>query len=390
VPIAVLTVFLDLIGFGIILPLLPLYVDAMGGSAETVGLLFGCFAGTQLIATPILGRLSDRVGRRPVILVSLAGNALSMIGFALATKLVLLPLLFFSRIVAGATAGNISACNAAVSDVTSEQERAPAMGKIGAGLNLGLICGPIMASTLSAKGAWVPPLAAAALALTAFVVALFLMPETRYLASSPPVATAPAAASKPKHRLGALAETATLAGLLGYFFIFLTITNMQVALALLAKLRLGWGAEQVGWLFSSYAVIGFVVQGLLIGRLVRIFGETALVVAGSICAAAGMVLIGEAHARLGLFGGASLLGMGVSLTLPSITSLASKAAPADSRGFVLGVLQSSGTLARTVGPLLSGMLFHRVAPRAPFVGGAIAAAMCCACAPALVRRRDGS
>ena len=152
VPLAVLTVFLDLIGFGIILPLLPLYVDAMGGSAETVGLLFGCFAGTQFIATPLLGRLSDRVGRRPVILVSLAGNALSMIGFALATKLLLLPVLFFSRIIAGATAGNISACNAAVSDVTSEQERARAMGKIGAGLNLGLICGPIMASTLSAKG----------------------------------------------------------------------------------------------------------------------------------------------------------------------------------------------------------------------------------------------
>jgi MFS family permease len=135
VSLAVLTVFLDLIGFGIIFPLLPLYVDKMGGSAETVGLLFGCFAGTQLVATPILGRLSDRVGRRPVILISLAGNAVAMVGFALATKLLLLPVLFVSRIVAGATAGNISACNAAVSDVTTEKDRAPAMGKIGAGLN---------------------------------------------------------------------------------------------------------------------------------------------------------------------------------------------------------------------------------------------------------------
>jgi len=379
-------VFLDLIGFGIILPLLPLYVDAMGGSAETVGLLFGCFAGTQLIATPMLGRLSDRVGRRPVILVSLAGNALSMIGFALATKWLLLPVLFFSRIVAGATAGNISACNAAVSDVTSEQERAPAMGKIGAGLNLGLICGPIMASALSARGSWVPPLAAAALALGAFMVALFLMPETRHMRASTP-ASAAAAVPSTKVRFGAFADTATLAGLAAYFFIFLCITNMQVALALLAKLRLGWGAAQVGWLFSSYATIGFVVQGALIGRLVNRFGEISLVVIGSVCAASGMLVIGEAQTPLGLFVGVSFLGMGVSLTLPSITSLASKAAPANSRGFVLGVLQSSGTLARTVGPLLSGILFHRVAPRAPFVGGAIAAAMCFACAPALVRRR---
>ena len=174
-----------------------------------------------------------------------------------------------------------------------------------------------------------------------------------------------------------------MAGLAAYFFIFLCITNMQVALALLAKLRLGWGAEQVGWLFSSYAAIGFVVQGALIGRLVRRFGETSLVVIGSICAASGMLVLGEAQASIGLFIGVCLLGMGVSLTLPSITSLASKAAPANTRGFVLGVLQSSGTLARTVGPLLSGIAFHRVAPRAPFVGGAIAATMCCALAAAL-------
>jgi MFS family permease len=382
VPIAVLTVFLDLIGFGIVLPLLPLYVDAMGGSAETVGLLFACFAGTQFIATPILGRLSDQVGRRPVILLSLAGNALSMIGFALATKLLLLPALFFSRVIAGATAGNISACNAAVSDVTSEEERAPAMGKIGAGLNLGLICGPIMASTLSAKGIWVPPLAAAAMALVAFLIALFAMPETRHLRTS--------GSPEPSHaarRLEAFADRASLAALVAYFCIFLCLTNMQVALALLAKLRFGWGAEQVGWVFSGYAVIGFLVQGLLIGRLVSVFGEVSLVVVGSLCGGAGLLFMGEAHTATSLLAGVLLLAFGISLTLPSITSLASKAAPRDSRGLVLGVLQSAGTGARTVGPLLSGLLFQRVAPRAPFIGGAIAAAVCCACAPALGGRR---
>jgi MFS family permease len=246
-----------------------------------------------------------------------------------------------------------------------------------------------MASTLSAKGPWVPPLAAGALATIAFVIALFMMPETRHArgADAAPESAAPA---KRKFHLADLAERSTLAGLLGYFLIFLCITNMQVALALLAKLRLGWDAEQVGWLFSAYATIGFLVQGLLIGRLVSIFSEARLVVVGSLCAAAGMLIIGEASASLGFFGGVLLLGLAVSLTLPSITSLASKSAPPDSRGFVLGVLQSSGTFARTVGPLLSGVLFHRIAPRAPFVGGAIAAVLCCACAPALTRQARGS
>ncbi len=136
------TVFLDLVGFGIIIPFLPLYVKSMGGTAETVGFLFGSFSLTQLIATPILGRVSDRLGRRRVILVSLAGNAASMILFAVASNIRFLPLLFVSRILAGATAGNISACQAAVADVTHGSNRAKGMGRIGAGIGLGMVLGP--------------------------------------------------------------------------------------------------------------------------------------------------------------------------------------------------------------------------------------------------------
>src|SRR5690242_12207075 len=143
----------------------------MGGSAETIGVLFGCFSFTQLLATPLLGRVSDRFGRRRVILVSLAGNALSMLGFAFASKFLLLPLLFASRIVAGATAGNIAACQAAVSDVTPPEERAIALGRLGGGINLGVILGPLVAGALSGIGPWAPPAAAAALALVDFVCA---------------------------------------------------------------------------------------------------------------------------------------------------------------------------------------------------------------------------
>jgi DHA1 family tetracycline resistance protein-like MFS transporter len=380
VPFVFFTVFLDLVGFGIILPLLPFYVNAMGGSAETVGIIFGFFSFTQLLATPILGRMSDRYGRRRVILVSLAGNALSMLAFALATKLLLLPLLFASRIFAGATAGNLAACQAAISDVTTAEERAIGMGRIGAGINLGLIVGPLVGSALSGIGAWAPPLAAGALAILDFAGAFFFMPETLPLRAEP-LGRAP----PPVRRSGALIEWPILAVLLIFFFAFLGVTNMQVALALLAHQRFDWGPRQVGWLFAIFGTTSFIVQGILLGRLTRWLGEIRLVTIGSACSAGGMLLIAEGPGLIGLVGGVALFGVGFGATTPLLSSLASQAARQDIRGFVLGILQSSGGLARTVGPLLGGILFHRVAPGAPFLGGVIAASICVALSTTLKR-----
>jgi DHA1 family tetracycline resistance protein-like MFS transporter len=369
VPFAFLTVFLDLLGFGIILPLLPFYVGRMGGSAETVGLLLGCFSLTQLLATPILGRISDRFGRRRVILVSLAGNALSMVAFAFASKLLLLPLLFASRIVAGATAGNIAACQAAISDVTRTEDRPTAMGRLGAGINLGVIVGPLLASALSGVGVWAPPLAAAALAFVDFVAAFFLMPETLHLRPEP-AAPRPSRAESAMRSLG---RWPILSVLLMYFLTFLCLTNLQVALALLAQFRLAWGPREVAWLFTIFAAASFIVQGVLIGRLARRVGEVALVVLGALCSALGMLLIGEARQPTVLVAGVALFGMGFGATTPVLISLGSQVAREDARGFVLGILQSSGGLARTFGPLLGGVLFQRVAPSAPFLVGVVAA-----------------
>lgn len=369
VPFAFLTVFLDLLGFGIILPLLPFYVGQMGGSAETLGILLGCFSLTQLLATPILGRISDRFGRRRVVLVSLAGNALSMVAFALASKLVLLPLLFASRIVAGATAGNISACQAAISDVTRPEERPTAMGRLGAGINLGVTLGPLLASALSGVGIWAPPLAAAALAFVDFVSAFFLMPETLHLRPEP-AAPPP---SKTESAMRSLARWPVLSVLFMYFLTFLCLTNLQVALALLAQLRFSWGPREVAWLFTIFAAASFVVQAGLIGRLARRVGEIALVVSGALCTALGMLLIGQARQPAVLVAGVAFFGMGFGATTPVLTSLGSQVARADARGFVLGILQSSGGLARTFGPLLGGVLFQRVAPNAPFLLGVVAA-----------------
>ena len=171
--------FLDLVGFGIIIPLLPLYVKSMGGTAETVGFLFASFSLTQLVATPKLGRMSDRIGRKRVIVTSLAGNAASMVLFAIASNIRLLPLLFASRILAGATAGNIAACQAAIADVTRGTARAKGMGRIGAGLGLGMVLGPVIGAWASKLGTSAPPLFAAGLAALDLVAAFFFMPETR-------------------------------------------------------------------------------------------------------------------------------------------------------------------------------------------------------------------
>jgi DHA1 family tetracycline resistance protein-like MFS transporter len=370
------TVFLDLIGFGIVIPLFPFYVKSMGGSARTVGFLLGCFSFTQLVATPLLGRLSDRVGRRPVILLSLAGNAASMVLFALATKVSLLPLLFVSRILAGATAGNLSACQAAIADVTEGEERARGMGRLGAGIGLGLVLGPALGGLLSRFGMWAPPLGAAGMAMADLIAAFLWMPETR-------PSRAPTAESSTNG--AAAVRTASLGTVLGqrklvivlvlYFCTFLYMTTMQVALALLTKERLGWGQSEVGNVFALFGVVMLVVQGGLIGWIARTFGQVRVVAAGALLSAAGLLTIALSYHFAPLLTGLTLLALGLGVTQPMLSSIASEYAGREQRGAVLGFAQSSGGLARTLGPVLSGYLFEGIGAGAPFEGGAIAAAL---------------
>ncbi|HZH77349.1 MAG TPA: MFS transporter, partial [Archangium sp.] len=263
------TVFLDLVGFGIVIPLMPFYIESMGGSAQTVGILLSLFSLTQLLATPLLGQLSDRHGRRPVILLSLVANAVAMGLFALASYQHMLVLLFISRLLAGATAGNLAACQAAIADISTPETRARAMGRVGAGIGLGLVLGPGIGGLLAEWGEWFPPLAAAALAGLGALGVLFFMPETHPL----PARTT----SKSPGRLDVLRASprprALLIVLALYFLVFLGMTNMQVAFALLAKSRFDWGSKEVGYTFAMLGGLGLVIQGGLIGPLSRRVGE---------------------------------------------------------------------------------------------------------------------
>jgi MFS family permease len=376
------TVFLDLIGFGIVIPLMPFYVQSMGGTAFTVGVLLSCFAGTQFIATPYLGRLSDRVGRRKVILVSLIGNAASMVLFALATKVQLLPLLFVSRIVAGATAGNLSACQAAVADVTEGASRAKGMGRLGAGIGLGIALGPWIGGVLSARfGAWAPPLGAAALALADLVAAFFLMPETRRARDGN---------GGPRVDVSiftVLKRAPLVVVLLLFFFTFLYLSNLQVALALLTNVRFGWTESQVGNVFFGMGVVMLVVQGLLIEPIAKRFRELHVVIVGAVMSGIGLSAIAVAHSVPLLFAGLAGLGIGLGITQPLLASLAARYAGNENRGALLGYAQSAGGLARTVGPTLSGVLYSAISPGAPFAGGAIAAGIVLTLALGLLRAR---
>jgi len=368
------TVFLDMIGFGIVIPLLPFYVQAMGGSAQTVGLILGSFSLTQLIATPILGRLSDRYGRRPVILLSLAGNSLAMLVFALATDLTLLPLLFASRIFAGATAGNLSACQAAVADVTEGAERARGMGRVGAGVGLGMVLGPVVASLLIPLGAWAPPLGAALLAFGDLVGVFFLMPETHRRRGASPAPSKPAGAAA-SDLWSVIRERRVLVVLVLYFLAFLCLTNIQTALALLAHERLGWGAVTVGRVFGLFGLVSLVVQGGLIGRMARGLGRANVLVLGAACAMGGLATIAAAGGAATLLAGVVAFAFGVGSTLPLLASLASDYAGSERQGALLGIAQSAGGLARTVGPVWAGLLFARFGAAAPFWGGTLTAAI---------------
>ena len=364
------TVFLDLVGFGIVMPSMPFYVKSMGGDAQTVGFLLAGFSLCQVVATPFLGQLSDRIGRRKVILMSLAGNALAMVIFAAATHLALLPLLFLSRLLAGATAGNLSACQAAIADVAEGEERTKGMGRLGAGIGLGMMLGPLIGGELSHFGPWAPPIGAAAMALADVIGAFFLMPETRRAAAPLDAAAAP----RPS-LLRVLAQRPLLMVLGLYFLTFLAMTNLQVALAFLVDARFGWNEKEVGRLFGLLGMLALIIQGGLIGPLARGFKHLNLVLAGAVLLAIGMALIGTAQQPWMVIVGLVFVGVGLGVTNPLLSVIAAHLAGGESRGVVLGFAQSSGGLARTVGPLWGGFLFSHISTGAPFFGGAVAAGL---------------
>jgi MFS family permease len=377
-PILFLTVFIDLLGFGIVIPLLPLYAEHYDASAVTIGLLMASFSAMQFVFAPIWGGLSDRIGRRPIILFSLAGSAVSYLLLGLAGSL---PALFLARLLAGAAAANIPVAQAYVADTTSPEDRAKGMGMIGAAFGLGFIFGPAIGGTLTLYGYSAPAYAAAGLSVFNLIWASWRLPESARPADSRAPLFHPLQLRRLRRVVG-VPQAVTL--LLLLFFTTFSFANMETTFALLGQHRFAFRADQIGRLFTYMGLVAAVVQGALIARLVKRFGEPRLIVFGAFSMAAGLLWTPYGADLATLLVALAALSAGQGLMHPSLTSLLSRSADAAEQGAVLGVAQSLSSLARIVGPVWGGVLYGTVGPAAPYVSVGVIMAVAALCAFRLV------
>jgi DHA1 family tetracycline resistance protein-like MFS transporter len=360
-------VFIDLLGFGIIIPQLPFYGVHFGASPAAVTLLMSCYSLAQFFMSPVLGRLSDRIGRRPVLLVSMVCSCLAYLWLGFASTLWML---FTARLLAGAGAGNIAAAQAYVTDITSSEARAKGMGMIGAAFGLGFTIGPWLGGVVAgpnptAEDLQRPAFLAAGLSALAFVLVIALLKE------SLPEAGAPTRANRWELARSSMARPTLRLLILLFFAITAAFAGMETTFALWTRDAFGWGPEQVGWVFFFVGCVLIVVQGALIGPLSRRLGEARLVLIGSAAIALGLGAVTLAGGLPMLLFASACLAVGMGLLNPSINALISRQAGAEERGGILGVAQSGASLARVVGPAVAGPLFELIGRNAPYYVGAL-------------------
>jgi DHA1 family tetracycline resistance protein-like MFS transporter len=353
-----ITVFIDLVGFGIVIPVLPYYAEGgrFGATPREVGLLFASYSVMQLIFSPVLGRLSDKYGRRPILLISLMGTCL---GFLILGFAATLTMLFIGRIIDGISGGNISTAQAYIADITTKENRAKGMGLIGAAFGLGFVFGPAIGGILSHWGMNVPFLFAGALAFVNVILLYFLLPET--VTADHPARVSAASGRGWRQVLEALRQPQLAFVLIIYFLSIVAFSIMTAIFSLFMMFRLGYDPWHSGWIFAFIGIVSALVQGGLIGRLVKRFGEPALVIVGGFLFTVGLVLspfVGPSMGLLGILSICALSSIGNALTSPSLTSLGSKSAGASEQGSVMGVMQSVASLARAVGPSIAAFFIY--------------------------------
>ena len=360
-----LTIFVNLIGFGIIVPLLPFYAETFGASPIVIGLLFAVFSLCQLIASPALGDLSDRYGRRPVLVFSLAGTVVSFVMLALAHSVAML---FLARIVDGLSGGNISTARAYVADITEPKDRARAYGLIGAAFGLGFIMGPALSGMLARVSYTAPIWAAAALTLVATAMAWLWLPETIHRAQ--------AGTGNPLSYLPELLRRPVMRRVLTIDFIYwFSFAIFQTTFSLFAARRFGFDASRTGYLFAGFGLLGAVIQGGFIRPIVRRAGDKSTFIAGIIFSCLGLVGAALAHS-VGLFVLALVpLAIGMGFGHPTVSSLISRAGRGDEQGRVQGAASAVESLGRTLGPVWGSASLQRWGEATPFVTGAAFLAM---------------
>jgi DHA1 family tetracycline resistance protein-like MFS transporter len=337
------------------IPVLPFYAREFGASPTTLGLLFTVYAAAQFLCARAWGRLSDRIGRRRVMLLTIAGTTLALLGLGLAQSLVWL---FVARALGGAFAANIGVASAYIADVTAEQDRTRWMGMLGACFAIGFVLGPALGGVLSLFGYQVPMLAAAGLSALNWVHALISLPD-------PPVRI-PSAASEEILPVSGLREPLLRRLCIANFVFSVAVTQLETMFAFFMFDRFGLDAAALSVVLIAMAVLMGGIQGGAMKRLAARWSERSLAIAGSALLAAGFFALPAAHSLALVLVGLALCAVGRAILQPSLMSMASFAAGAQARGAAMGSFQAAASLARVFGPLAAGLLYAR-AQGAPFV-----------------------
>ncbi len=383
-----LTIFIDFAGFGIVLPLLPFWAERLGAGAVGVGLILTIYALAQFIFTPVLGTLSDRYGRRPVILASLLIEALSLALSALAGSLAIL---LVARFIGGLGASNIGSAQAVVADVTPAQSRARGMGLIGAAIGLGFVVGPAMGGLLGSLGPAVPFWVAMLVALANALLVLRFLPETR------PRGIACATVPFTNHGMGRvlagwkwILRNPVVARLVVINLLFtVAFTAMETVFPLFTQHSFGWKAIQNGYIFTYAGIVLVLTQGGLVGRLVKRWGERSLLIAGLFMLAAGLALLSRSTNLALLLVALGIVSLGYGAVTPVVSALLSFASPPTRQGETLGLSQSAAGLGRILGPLAAGSIFAIGGPGAPFIlGSALVVLAALIALPVLSRKHE--
>lgn len=361
-------VFLNLVGFGLVIPLLPFFGESLGAPTWQVTLMFSAYSLGQFFGEPLLGRLSDRIGRKPVLILTLAANAIGYLALAFAPNIWAAIAI---RLFTGFGAGNVSTVQGYVADVTPPERRAGRMGLIGAAFGAGFIFGPGLGSVLTRPelgqlGYQIPLFAAAGLATLALIGVAVLLRESRAKAA-PGAPRPPFLAGLRRARANPVVSRVLLVTLI-YMAGF---SGMESTFAFWTAARFDWGAREVGLAFMVIGVVSVVTQGFLAGRLARRFGESRVLAAGCLLFGTGLVaqVLSPAEALVVVFMGLGAFGM--AMTMPNISAMISRAVAPDEQGAMLGLNMAASSSARILGPIAAGALFSGVGHNWPFLVGAL-------------------
>lgn len=353
------TVALDLVGFGIVVPILGRYAERFGASGLEVGLMFATFSVAQMVFAPILGRVSDRIGRKPVIIFSLVGTA---VGSVITGAAGALWVLFLGRAIDGASGASVAVAQGAIADIAPPEQRAKLIGMLGAAFGVGFVVGPALGGLAALGGPHVPFYVAGALAGINAIAAIIRLPETKpdVVGESTPTG----------ERRGALTPTLQRFAIVG-FLSMLGFAGFESTFSLWGENQFGFTEGTASLVFVFVGVTLVIVQGTLIGPMTNRFGSRTLLRIGLALVAAGLLLLSVTTTWVVLFVALFLLSLGQGFSGPSGGALVAELAPVERRGEAIGYQQSTAAFGRIAGPILAGALFDHVGISTPFFVSAV-------------------